>query len=131
MSRENVDLSYRAAEAFNRRDLAAFLALQDEDVEGHPLAMDMEGGYCGHDGTRRWWDAQFASFPDLTIEIVEMSDPADLTIAELRMRGHGAGGAVPVDMTIWRVSRWRQGRCIWWGSFRSESDALEAMGVSG
>ena len=54
MSRENVDLSYRAADAFNQRDLGAVLALQDDEVEGVPLASDMEGGYHGHDGTRRW-----------------------------------------------------------------------------
>ncbi|HEU0024400.1 MAG TPA: nuclear transport factor 2 family protein [Thermoleophilaceae bacterium] len=131
MSQENVELSHRAAEAFNRRDLAGFLALHDEDVQGVPLAIDMDGDYLGHDGTRRWWGAQFASFPDLTIEICEMRDPGDLTIAALRMRGHGAGGAVPVDMTIWRVSRWRNRKCIWWGSFRSESEALQALGLPG
>jgi hypothetical protein len=129
MTQENVELSYRAAEAFNRRDRSAFLALQDDDVEGVPLASDMEGGYRGHDGTRRWWAAQFDSFPDLTIEVVDMLDRGDLTIAALRMRGHGAGGAVPVDMTIWRVSRWRGRRCIWWGTFRSKSEALEAVGL--
>ena len=53
----------------------------------------------------------------------------DLTIAELRMRGHGAGGAVPVDVTIWRVSQWRDGKCIWWGSFRTEADAQAAEGL--
>jgi ketosteroid isomerase-like protein len=130
MSQHNVELSYRAAEAFNRRDLGAYLATQDEDVEGIPLAIDMEGVYRGHAGTRRWWAAQFGSFPDLTIEVLQISDPGDLTIAELRMRGHGAGGSVPVDTTIWRVSRWRDGRCTWWGSFRSEADAREAMGLS-
>jgi hypothetical protein len=130
MSQENVDLSYRAADAFNRRDLATFLALQADDVEGIPLASDMEGGYHGHAGTRRWWAAQFDAFPDLTIEVFKMSDPDDVTIAELRMRGHSASGAVPVDTTIWRVSRWRDRKCVWWGSFRSEEDALEALGLS-
>jgi hypothetical protein len=130
MSRENLDLSHRAADAFNRRDLAAFLALQDEDVRGFPLAMDMEGGYCGHEGTKRWWDAQFESFPDLTIEVVDMTDPGDMTVAELRMRGSGAGGSVPVDVTIWRVSQWRAGKCVWWGSFRTREEALAAEGVA-
>lgn len=59
-----------------------------------------------------------------------MTDPGDLTIAELRMRGHGAGGAVPVDVTIWRVSRWRDGKCVWWATYRSEAEALEAVGLS-
>jgi hypothetical protein len=126
-SADNVELSYRAADAFNRRDPDAFVALMDNDVEGHPLAMDMEGGYCGHAGTRRWWNAQFDSFPDLTIEVLEMSDLGEVTVAALRMRGHGAGGSVPVDVTIWRVSRWRDHKCVWWGTFRSEAHALQAV----
>ena len=130
MSQENLDLSLQAADAFNRRDLAAFLALQAESVEGIPLASDMEGGYHGHGGIRRWWAAQFDAFPDLTIEVVGISDPHDLTIAELRMRGHSASGAVPVNMTIWRGSRWRDRQCVWWGSFRNEEDALEATRLS-
>ncbi len=126
----NVELSHRVADAFNRRDLDAFVALMDDDVEGHPLAMDMEGGYCGHAGTRRWWNAQFDSFPDLTIEVLEMNELGDATVAALRMRGHGAGGSVPVDVTIWRVSRWRDQKCVWWGTFRSETDAVQAVGAS-
>jgi hypothetical protein len=55
MSQENVELGYRAADAFNRRDLDAYLALQDDDVLTVPLAGDMEGGHHGHDGIRRWW----------------------------------------------------------------------------
>jgi len=129
MSEDNVKLGYRAADAFNRRDLGAFLALQDDDVQGVPLAVDMEGGYRGHDGIRRWWGDLFDAFPDLTIEVVEVRDHGDLTISAVRMRGHGAGGAAPVDMTIWRVARWRRQKCIWWGTFRTESDALEAMGL--
>ena len=130
MSQQNVELSHRAAEAFNRRDLGGFLALQDDEVQGVPLAIDMQGDYRGHDGTRRWWGDLFGAFPDLTIEVVEVRDPDDLTIAAVRMRGHGAGGAAPVDMTLWRVDRWRRQKCIWWASFRTESDALEAVGLA-
>ena len=53
-----------------------------------------------------------------------------MTISAVRMRGHGAGGDAPVDMRVWRVARWRGQKCIWWGSFRSEAEALEAVGLS-
>jgi ketosteroid isomerase-like protein len=121
------ELSRRAADAFNRRDLDAYLALQAKDVLGVPLATDMEGEYHGHGGTKRWWKAQFDAFPDLTIEILDMTEHGDATVAALRMRGHGAGGSVPVDMEIWRVTRWRDGHCYWWASYRSEADALAAV----
>jgi hypothetical protein len=36
MSQENVDLNHQANDAFNRRDLHAFLALMDRDAEFIP-----------------------------------------------------------------------------------------------
>jgi hypothetical protein len=56
MSRENVQLHHRAHDAFNRRDLDAFLALMDEDIEFIPNDLilgrsgeDMIGGQLGDD----------------------------------------------------------------------------------
>ena len=53
MSQENVELAYRVVDAFNRRDLDAYLAVMDDDVEIVSLLAAMEGGYHGHDGLRR------------------------------------------------------------------------------
>ena len=127
MSQENVELGHCAADAFNRRDLQAYLALQDDDVRASPLAGDMEGGHRGHDGIRRWWDDLFAAFPDMTIEVGEVRDLGEMTLAAVRISGHGAGGDAPIDMRLWRLARFRRGKCIWWGTFRTESEALEAV----
>ena len=125
-----MELSYRAAEAFNGRDIEAFLELMDAEVQGVPLASDMVGGgYRGREGTRRWWDELLEAFPDVTIDVLEMHEADDATIAAVRMRGHGAGGATPIDETLWRVTRWRDGKCVWWGTFRSEADARGALAV--
>ena len=40
---ENVELLYRAYGAFNRRDLDAFLALMDPEVELTTRIMELEG----------------------------------------------------------------------------------------
>jgi hypothetical protein len=120
-----VQLAQHAAEAFNRRDLDAFLALQAERVEGYPL-FSVEGDQHGHAGTRRWWTAQFDAFPDLTIEPTEIRAAGEWTISAVRMRGHSAEGGVPVDMVFWRADRWLDGKCVWWASFRSEVEAVAA-----
>src|SRR5436305_13063294 len=86
MSKENVELAHRSVDAFNRRDLDALLALMDEDVEGVPPLASMEGNYHGHAGIRRWWVSPFQGLPDFTIEVVEVRDPGDLTVAVLRAR---------------------------------------------
>jgi hypothetical protein len=65
MSQENVELVRRAVDAFNRRDLDAFVALTDDDVEVIPRSAALEGRdhYHGHDGVRRWLKDLFGSLP--------------------------------------------------------------------
>jgi ketosteroid isomerase-like protein len=130
MSQENVDLAYRAFDAINRRDLGALLALMDDDVEAVSRTVAMEGGLRGHDGMRRWWENWLAVFPDYNIEVVEMRDLGDLAVAALRALGHGAGSDVPFQDTIWHASRWRGGKCVWWRTFPTGDEALEAAGLS-
>jgi ketosteroid isomerase-like protein len=56
LSDRNVELHRRAVEAFNRRDVEAFVALADREVEFHSL-MTTPGGalYNGQDGVRSWF----------------------------------------------------------------------------
>jgi ketosteroid isomerase-like protein len=129
MPQENVELHRRAFDAFNRRDLDALLALMDADVQAVSLLVAIEGGYIGHDGMRRWWRDLLESWPDYTVEVVDVRDLGDLTVAALRTRGHGAGSDVPVGETQWHVADWRDGKVVWWGISRTEAEALEAVGL--
>jgi ketosteroid isomerase-like protein len=130
MSQENVDLTRRAFQAFADRDLDALLALLDDDVEAIPILAGMEGGYHGHDGIRRWWASLVGTFPDFRAEIVELRDLGDLTFATLRLRGHGAESATPVDTAAWQVTDFRHGKCTRWRVYSSEREALEAVGLA-
>jgi ketosteroid isomerase-like protein len=129
MSQENVALIYRAFDAFHRRDLAAYLALMDADVEVGSRLAAMEGGYHGHEGIRRWWQNMLDAVPDRTVEIVEVRDLGDVTVTRIRARGHGAVSDFPYEETIWSVARWRGGKCVWWRSYETEVEALEAVGL--
>src|SRR5687767_5951561 len=99
MSQENVELFRRSVDAFNRRDLDAFLALVDDDVEVVPRGVAMEGSHYGHEGVRRWWENVFGVWPDFTVQIVEVRDVDDLTVVAVHFRGHGAGSDIPLDET--------------------------------
>jgi ketosteroid isomerase-like protein len=130
MSQENIRLAYGAVDAINERDLGAYLALMDEDVEVVSRIAAMEGGLHGHDGIRRWWDSWFGAFPDYDIEVVEVRDLGDAVLATLRAVGHGGGSGVPFEDNVWCASRWRSGKCMWWQMFYTEAEALEAAGLS-
>jgi hypothetical protein len=96
MSQENVDLSLALTDAFNRRDRDGYLALTDDEIEVGSVLVAMEGAYHGQEGLRRWWDNLLGAFPDYTIEVEELRDLGDVTLAHLRGWGHGAGSATPL-----------------------------------
>src|SRR5215207_5746371 len=106
MSQENVERGLHAFEAFNRRDLDAFLGFMDPEGEFTTRFLQLEGGteYRGHDGLREWWKDVLAIFPDLRVDVLEVRDPGDPMIFVARVHGHGLDSGVPFEETLWVVS---------------------------
>jgi ketosteroid isomerase-like protein len=131
MSRENVELTYQAANALNRRDLDAFLALSDPDLEFHSRLVELEGGepYRGHDGIQSWWENVLRVFPDFSTEIEQVRDLGDVTVTRARLSGHGTESDAPWEQTQWHVVEWRHKKSIRWRIFMSEAEALKAAGL--
>lgn len=129
MSRNNVDLALESYDAFNRRDWDAFVDLVDEEVEIESRLVAMEGGYHGHAGLRRWWDDFLGAFPDYTLEVKELRDLGDVTLAHVRGFGHAADSATPLVDPSWLPARWRDGKVVWWRNCPTEGEALEAAGL--
>jgi ketosteroid isomerase-like protein len=129
MSQENLKLARRAFDAFNRRDLDAMLALSHEDVLVESRLVVMEGGYHGREGVRRWWVHTFDVLPDYKIEVEEVRDLGEFTLARIHAHAHGAGSAAPLDETIWHAAQWRDGRYVWWRNVMTEDEALDAIGL--
>jgi hypothetical protein len=131
-SQENVELQRQVIEAFNARDLRAFLALMDPDVEFTPYEVFIEGGdaYRGHAGVRRWWEDAFAVLPNLRTEVYEIRNFGSRNLVHGCLRGHGAGSGAPIERTIWLGVEWRGEKTVWWCGFDSEAQALEALGFS-
>ena len=130
MSEENVELTRRAHDAFNRRDQDAFLALMDEKVEAQSRLAALEGSYKGHDGVRRWWSDFLGVFPDYTTDIQELRDLGEVTLVHFQARGAAAGSGTPLLDPVWQPLRWRDGKCVWWRVCFTEAEALEAAGLS-
>ena len=130
MSRENVARVYRGVDALNRRDLDAFIALTDPDVEFTSRFVELEGGgpYRGHDGIRTWWENVFGIWSDVGAEIGEVRDLGDVTVTRVRFRGHGMESDAPWEQTQWQVAEWREGKLTRGRTFLSEAEALDAAG---
>jgi ketosteroid isomerase-like protein len=128
MAEENakrMDAFYAAVE---REDLDALLRIVHPEIEFHPLIAEAEGRtFRGHDGVREWWDSVIRSLG--VRPGPEWSEGfRDRGITRLRLLGTVAGVEVP--QTMWMSWRFRDGLLVWWGTYRTEDEALEAVGLS-
>ena len=128
MTQENVELFHQAYDAVNRRDLDALVRLMDADVEAVPILSGMEATITATLESAAGGDL-FDVFPDFTTEAVEVRDLGDVTLARLRVHGHGADSDAPLDAPLWLAARWRRGKCVRWGAYGTEGGALEAAGL--
>jgi hypothetical protein len=133
MSREHVELLHQAIDTFNRRDLDAYLALHEPDVEFTPYERAVEGlgPYQGHDGVRIWWEESLAVYPDLKAELYEVRALGDMTVARGRLSGTGAGSGASFERILWLANQWRERKVVWWRAFETEAEALEAVELRG
>ena len=126
MSQSNVDAVRSTFEAFQTRDLDAFLNCFDPDVEYRSLVLEVEGTYRGRDGMRRWWDGLLEVFPDWNPQIVDSREVGRCVVSRVRAEGRGTGSGISRDKDIWHVAEVRDGRLSWSVFLRTEDEALEA-----
>jgi ketosteroid isomerase-like protein len=130
VAQADIDLVRDSHEAFRRRDLDAFLAYMDPDVEFTSLVLEVEGTYSGHEGVRSWWDNILAVFPDWQPQVVEGREVGERVVLRVRAEGVGTGSGIDVDRDIWQVVEVRDGRLRSWKFFRTEQEAFLAAAVS-
>jgi ketosteroid isomerase-like protein len=130
MSQENVAVVRTGFEAFNRRDQAAFLAVFAPDVRFRSYldAVDPQAEQ-GHDGMRAWWDRVLSVIPNWEFWPVDLRDLDDHVVVEVHQTGSAAQSGIPIDETLWSAFTLRAGRITRWATFRTEQEALEAVGL--
>ena len=129
MSQENVDAVHAAIAAYHRRDVGTLQALLAKDAEIVPIRAQLEGtSYAGPDAVARWFAAVDESWSNLTVEVEEIRDGGDRVLCLGRIRGHGRGSGVAIDVEAAMLARFR-GRLI--TSLRMFSNRAEALEVAG
>ena len=128
MAGTNAETFREVIDAFNRRDLEAFVALSDEEIVAESRLAAIEGGYRGHHGLRRWWANLLEMLPDYRLGPEDVQEhPGELLVGRVRAHASGASSSAPVLERIWIVTQFRAGRCIWWRICLSEEEASAAV----
>ena len=122
-------LADAALGALNAGDLDAFVALTNEDVEFTSMVLEAEGTtFPGHDGVRDWWTTIRGAFVDVHWEFLDVRGSADGGVAHIRVTGTLRG--IPLQQLMWEAFKLREGKVSWWGIFRTEAEAIHAVGLS-
>ena len=119
----------RAVEAFMARDLDGILAVAAPDIVLRSLLTEAERPlYHGHHGVREWFDAVFGVFPDWRPQPRAASyDEDGAVVLPLDVTATGVGSGAPIDQTYWLGARVHADKIIFFGFFRTESDAMDAI----
>src|SRR6476469_7484171 len=122
MSQENVEIVRGTFDAFQARDLDAFLSYMDPEVEYRSLVLEVEGVYQGHDGIRSWWEVVLAVCPAWSPTPGDARDLGDRVLVRVRAEGRGSGSGIAVERHIWQVAEVRDGRLRSSAFFRTEEE---------
>jgi ketosteroid isomerase-like protein len=132
MSQENVEIVKRATDAFNRRDLDAFMKCVTPDFEYYPsLVGTVEGrSFKGREGMERYFEDVRGAWEEFRVLLDELRDLGDRVLWLGRMEGRGKGSGVPVDTPYRAISDFRDGKVSRIRVFLDHDEALRAAGLS-
>ena len=130
MSQENVEIVRSAAEAFNRRDLDAWLAHFDAEVEWYAFPDEPDPGpFFGQEAVRamaaRWMDL----LSDFRMEAKEFIDAGEYVLMPARMLGRIRDSDAEVTVDEVYVNKCRDGKIAEVRECRTKEEALEAAGL--
>jgi ketosteroid isomerase-like protein len=132
LSKQTLELHRRLIDAYNARDMDAFIALCDPRIEVHSVFSAPGGAaYHGHDGVRKWLQGLEESWgKDFRVEPESFFDVGDDSLAFNVLHGHGIKSGVGVTMPTAQVVRAGYGLIVYVKVYAHREDALSDLGVS-
>jgi ketosteroid isomerase-like protein len=133
MSQENVERIRATFEAFIAGDRDFGAGLLHPDVEWDSTDFEAPGigdVYHGIEGVREFWREWLAAWEAVQFDY-QMVDAGDSVVVLLdqRMRGRSTGIELPLGKYA-HIYTFRDGLVVHWKVYMSQSEALEAVGLS-
>ena len=132
MSEDNVELHRRSVEAFNSRDVEAYVALADPRIELHSVFAAVGGAsYHGHEGVRSWFrDLEDAWGDGVRYGVDAYYAVEERTLAFGELHGRGRQSGVEVALDGFQALTWRDGLAIHYKAYTDEQICLRDLGIS-
>lgn len=133
MSEENVEKVRASTHAYNERDLEIAVKDFHEDIVWE--LDEIAGGatdlvHRGPEAVKRFWADLEQHFEEFRLEPSGFRDAGDAVFFNVRMRALGRGSGVAVEIDLYCVVQFREGRMVGIRYYAEERDALKAAGLS-
>ena len=130
MAQENVDVARRTLDAFNRRDRAAWLALNDPESECVPPRDWPESDAIrGRVAVWGFYMQNIGAWREGALENDELIEAGnDKVVTHVRGEMQGKASGASVAFSYWTVSTFRNGKVLRVEWFADRDEALEAAG---
>jgi ketosteroid isomerase-like protein len=129
MSEHNLTVARKAIAAFNRRDVPALVELTTQDFEWVTWTGTVEHTvYCGAEGLARYfrdadvWDV-------LHLEADDLRDLGDQMLVTGTFSARGGGSGAEIEAPYYSAFFMSEGKLARVLSYRTEDEALAAMGL--
>ena len=131
MSQENVEIVRRSIEAWNARDMAAFLAEfhRDAELDWSRSRAPFRGVYRGRAEQQRFWEVFWSTFADVQIEVHSFTESGPDVVVSNTAHMRGRDG-IEVSASSALVDTVENGRITRLRLFQEQAEALEAAGLS-
>lgn len=130
MSQENVESIGRAYERWNQGDFEwATLVAPGFEYQASSAAPGLSGRHQGLEGFMRFLEQFWEEFDDAQVEPQELIDTGDGVLAVMTFRGRGRQSGVEVNMEVFQLWTFRDGKVIRGQGFADREEALEAAGL--
>ena len=143
MSEENVEILRERIEAWQmspdgrgpllqRSTGKAVMSLFDPEViyEDANLPGHSGGTYHGHEGVIRATERWTEPFEEMTVDLERIVGTGDCLVSIHRWRAKARHTGIEFDQPLAYLWRFRDGKVIYFRSFRGPEEALEAAGLS-
>src|SRR6516225_752372 len=133
MSQENIEVVRRHIQAWGAEDAPRALSFLDPHAVLDVSRTDaFDSTFHGHDAIADFFRRYAGTFKDFRWEVERLTDlGSGAVLAVLVEIGRGKGSGVPVNRPLACLYTVIEGKIAWIATFRTERDALKAVGLGG
>jgi len=132
MAQETLEWLRRSYDAFNARDLEAWMGAFDPEITWQAAREDPDASlHVGRDGIRKYAEQWIEAWDDLRAEPLEIIEKGGCIVVWVRLTGRGRTSGLPLDMEQAQVMTLRDGMVLSVHEYFDRAEALQAAAQSG